>query len=506
MTAVAASMPTAGADDGLLYEQVAARVGRLIAEGAFGPGERVPSVRRLSREMRVSVSTVVEAYRRLENQGRIEARPQSGYYVRKLSPSAARRPASGDGALTPDWPLSAPLPPAALGSPEMALRLMRDSSDPRLLQLGAAIPNPELLPLERLHRTLARVIRESPTESAAYDIPPGYAPLRAQIAKRLVSSGVTLGPDEIVTTCGAHEAIYLCLRAVCRPGDLVAVESPFFYGILHMIEGLGLRTVEIPAHPRDGISLEALTLALERHPGEIKACLVISNYNNPLGSRVPEDRKKALVDMLEAANVPLIEDDLYGDLTHEEERPVVAKKFDRTGNVLLCSSFSKCLAPGYRVGWVAPGRWRAQVERLKMTTNVGTPTPNQWAVAEYLADGGYDRHLRRIRREYARRTRAMGRAVRALFPAGTRVSDPLGGYVLWVQMPESVDALALYEQALKIGVTIAPGPLFSAHPAKLSHCARLNAAFWSPRAEEALEGLGRLCERPISRGGAARPD
>jgi hypothetical protein len=312
---------------------------------------------------------------------------------------------------------------------------------------------------------------------------------------------VTLGPDEIVTTCGAHEAIYLCLRAVCRPGDLVAVESPFFYGILHMIEGLGLRTVEIPAHPRDGISLEALTLALERHPGEIKACLVISNYNNPLGSRVPEDRKSALVDMLESANVPLIEDDLYGDLTHEEERPVVAKKFDRTGNVLLCSSFSKCLAPGYRVGWVAPGRWRAQVERLKMTTNVGTPTPNQWAVAEYLADGGYDRHLRRIG--------GSTRGGRARWPGGARPVPRGHARVGPARRLRIVGADARVGGRARVvragaedrrhdragaAVLRTPGQAVALRP--------LECRVLVPRAEEALERTGPLCERPISRGGA----
>lgn len=462
-----------------LYETVADRITRLIDMGTLRPGERVPSVRQLSGQLGVSITTVVEAYRLLEDRGALEARPQSGYYVRARLPRTPEEPEMSQ-------PEEGPTP-VSLG--ELAIQVLRDMGDPDLLQLGAALPNPELLPLEKLSRTLAAAIRRDPRSSSIYDLPPGYEPLRAAIARRLIAAGCTLVPSQIVITAGCQEAIYLCLGALCRPGDTVAIESPIFYGILQAIECLGLRALEIPTHARDGISLDALAYAIEHNP--VRACLVVSNYNNPLGSRIPDAGKRALVEMLAANDIPLIEDDNYGDLGFDLARPPVAKSFDRDGNVLLCASFTKTLAPGYRIGWVAPGRYQKEVERLKLACNLATSMPPQLALAEFLAGGGYDHHLRRVRRIYARQTASLAQAVGQFFPAGTRVTRPGGGFVLWVEMPPGVDSVALYEQALCAGITLAPGPLFSA-TRKYRNFMRLNASYWSPRVEAALATLGEL--------------
>jgi len=464
-----------------LYQQVAARIARLIEHGTFRPGERVPSVRALSKQMGVSLATVLAAYGFLEDQGVIEARPQSGYYVRARFSTTAAPPVR-------ELPSPAVIP-APLDIARIGAMLMGDPRNQDLVPLGAAIPSPALLPIDKLTRALGSVIRRNKRQSVLYDYLPGHKGLRMQIARRAVTAGCLLAPDDIVTTQGATEAINLCLRAVCRPGDTVAVESPTFYGFLQAIEMLGLEALEIPTHPDHGISLDALAYAIENN--RISACLLVSNFSNPLGSCIPEESKKNLVELLAAHDMPLIEDDIYGDLCFDDERPVCAKAFDRKGLVLLCSSFSKTIAPGYRVGWVAPGRFQRQVERLKILSSLSTTTPTQLAIAEFLANGGYDHHLRKVRRAYLHQTALMAQAVLRYFPEGTRVTRPSGGFVLWVEFPECVDSLKLYESALNAGITIAPGPIFSAKQ-KYRNCIRLNAGFWSDTIESALAALGRL--------------
>ncbi|WP_275450049.1 PLP-dependent aminotransferase family protein [Geobacter sulfurreducens] len=462
-----------------LYESVAGRVAQLIGEGTFRAGDRIPSVRALGRQFQVSLTTVMEAYTLLEDRGLIEARPQSGYYVRARFPGSTAEPEM----------TAPPLKPTTVGTAELSMMVMRDTRNPDLVPLGAAIPNPELLPVDRLNRMLATESRKHAVASVSYDMPPGCERLRVQIARRMLAVGCALAPDQIVTTSGCIEAVVLSLRAICRPGDTVAVESPVYYNFLQAIDLMGLKALEIPTHPRTGISLDALRYALDHTP--IRACLVVANFNNPLGSLMPDDHKRELVAMLAARRIPLIEDDIYGDLSFSPERPRAAKAFDEAGLVLYCTSVTKTVAPGYRVGWVAPGIFQKEIERLKAVTTIACSTPTELAVAEFLANGGYDHHLRRIRRIYARQMSLMAEAVGQAFPVGTRVTRPEGGFVLWVECPERVDSLVLYEQALTRGITIAPGPIFSA-TGKYRNCIRLNAAWWDDRVERAIHTLGEL--------------
>jgi DNA-binding transcriptional MocR family regulator len=302
-------------------------------------------------------------------------------------------------------------------------------------------------------------------------------------------SGAELHPEEILITNGTMEALSLALCTICEPGDLVAVESPTYFGVLQALETHRLRVLEIPTHHESGISLEALRFALEHHP--VKALVLVTNFSNPLGSLMPTENKRQLVELLEEFDLPLIEDDIYGELHFDPQRPRVARSYDTQGRVLLCSSFSKDISPSYRLGWLAPGRYYRQVRRRKMALNLGTAPLPQMAVAAYMTSGGYDLSLRRLRREYENRMSLMGQAVLNHFPGGTRVTSPRGGYVLWVQLPEGVDSMQLYEPALAQGISIAPGYMFSVTP-KYRNYIRLNAAFWSYQALSALERLAGL--------------
>jgi DNA-binding transcriptional MocR family regulator len=462
-----------------LYEQVAAELSELIRQGTFRPGERIPSVRQLSRQRKISITTVLQAYLLLENQGLIETRPQSGYYVR-------HRPSH----VLPEPEMSTPLQdPTLVSVRQLVMMVLKDSTNPELIQLGAAIPNTELVTPNKLNQIMASLPRQVKNQYNYYEIPPGNEALRIQIAQRAVGIGCNITHADVVTTSGCLEAFTLSLRAVCRPGDTVAIESPMYFGVLQILESLELRALEIPTHPQDGISLSALRFAIEHN--SIQACMVLSNFNNPLGSCIPDDHKQELVALLARHEIPLIEGDVCGELYFSGFRPSVCKAYDRKGLVLLCSSFSKDLAPGYRVGWVVPGRFKPTIEWLKYTTNVATATLPQVAIAKFLESGGYEHHLRSLRRLYASFVSQESQAVVRYFPEGTRVTRPTGGIVLWVQLPDYVDSLKLYKQALQSGITLAPGYMFSATE-QYRNFIRLNAAWWSYEAERAMQHLGEL--------------
>ncbi len=460
-----------------LYERVSGKLEEAMRVGALRPGDRLPSVRRLSERERVSVSTVLQAYLQLEARGLIETRPQSGHYVRWQRP------------LPPEPP---PTRPAMSATPvsvsALVARVVDHARDPDLVPFGCNQPAPELFPWKKLGRIAAGIARDG--GGFTYELPPGSRSLRRQLARRSLEWGCTLSPDDFVITCGAMEAVQLSLLAVAKQGDAIAIESPAYFGTLQLIEAMGLKAVEIPSCPREGMDLDALERVLKAR--RIAAVLAVTNFSNPLGCLMPDANKERLVQMLAAGEVPLIEDDLYGDLYFGDSRPRAAKCFDRRGLVLHCGSFSKTLAPGWRIGWVAAGRFRERISLLKFSQTVAAPSLQQLALADFLASGLYERHLRSLRKAVAASVRSMGDCVAAHFPAGTRATRPDGGGVLWVELPGRVRALELHDRALAEKIAIAPGPIFSARQG-YENCIRLSCGVqWSPRFESAVATLGRL--------------
>ncbi len=470
---------------GFLYEHLADELGRAIDRGALRAGDRLPSVRRLAEERSVSVSTVVEAYMRLENAGLIEVRPKSGHFVRRRS------------ALTDE-----PRPPRACATASRVTttdaytKILAAMRDPSLVPFGCATIDPSYLPTAQLSRIVAQVSREITTIGARYEAAPGLLTLRRQVARRAVEAGVALTEDDLCTTIGATEGISLALRAVARPGDVIAVESPAYFGVLQAIELLGLRALEIPAHPRHGLDVTAFEELLRAQP--VRALVVSPTVANPLGSIMPDDERERLVRIARRADVPIIEDDVYGELVFDGSRPRPLRAFagpSEDSHVVLVSSVSKTLAPGYRVGWVAGGRWHDQILRLKYSQSLACPALPGMAVAEFLASGGYDRHLRRLRTAVAGNVERYRDAIAREFPDGTRVATPRGGFVLWVELPPGTDALALHDHALRRGIVVAPGPLFSAR-ARFNNFIRISAGTpWSERVGTAIRTLARLAAR-----------
>lgn len=461
------------------YEQFARLLEEQIRSGTFPLGSRLPSIREAIVQHGVSFSTVLQAYRRLEDRGVIEARPQSGYYV-KLRPAKAVAepefsPLQGD--------------PTQVSVDAVSVRLIHDTLNLDFAQFGAALPDPDLLPTDKLNRILAQVARDGRFARVHGEAIEGQQDLRIQIAQRAFGYDCDLAPGELVVTAGCTEAMCLCLQAVCSPGDLVAIESPTYFGIIMALEALHLRALEIPSHPRTGMSLDALKFAVEHHP--VKAVVAIPNFGNPTGSLMADEDKRALVELLARKGIPLVENDINGELHFSARRPRPAKAFDRDGNVMLCSSFSKDISVWFRIGWVAPGRYFREVQARKYALNVRTGMLPQIAIARFLESGGYDAHLRKIRGAYARKASLMAQAVAEHFPEGTRVIEPAGGFVMWVQLPGRLDSLELYQEAQKAFITLAPGYIFSPTH-QFNDFIRLNTACWSDHAEQDLVRLGKV--------------
>ncbi|HMB75786.1 MAG TPA: PLP-dependent aminotransferase family protein [Kiloniellaceae bacterium] len=467
------------------YETVAAATLRLIEVGVLRVGQRAPSLRATAGQHGISLSTALQAYRVLEDRGILQARPKSGFFV------------VGDGTPAHDLPrLSNPPPRAqAVAVGRDAMEILERAADPRYVPLGCAIPDAQLLSAGGLDRFLARAARVHGVKYNIYTEPRGNSDLRQQISHRALRFGQVLAPDDIAVTCGCTEALALALRATTKPGDTVALESPTYFGLLQILENQGLRALELPTHPDRGLEPGPLEAALET--GEVAVCLLSASFNNPLGCTMSEERKKTVAALLARHGVPLIEDDIYGDIYFGEARPKPFAALAPDGDIVTCGSFSKTVAPGYRVGWVSSRRRLRALLDVKFGLTLCGPALPQLALAEFLASGGYDNHLRRIRRAFADNIHRMQRAIGRSFPAGTRVSSPQGGFVLWVELPDAVDCMTLYRAAIAERICFAPGALFTATEG-YKNCLRLSCGHsWDRRIERSVERLGELASAAL---------
>lgn len=462
------------------YVEVADRIESLIEKQILKVGDKLPSVRALSKEQGISLSTAFQAYYSLESKGLIEARPQSGYYV-KFSRNYVH-----------DLPKVCDPPDDAIPVTvdEMINNVYMDFNNSKILNFSMGAPAVELLPTAKLNKAVMHALRESKTSCLHYEHVQGNLLLRRQIARQAFNWGGTPSEDDIVVTAGAVEAISLCIKAITNPGDTVAIESPTYFAIFQVMASHGLKVVEIPTDPVTGIDLEYLEQAIPRF--DIKACLFVNNFSNPLGSCMPDERKKQLVEMLASKQIPLIEDDIYGELYFGKTRPKTCKTFDKHGLVLHCASFSKSLAPGFRIGWTIPGRFKEKVINLKRMHTVSTNTLTQAAVANFLSNGRFELHLRHLRKALHTQSLLYLQAICEHFPKDTRVTRPQGGFTIWIEMDEKINAYKLHKRALKHGIGIAPGQIFSSQ-GRFENCFRISYGEpWRDEIGEGIQVLGKL--------------
>lgn len=474
-----------------VYIQLADSLEAMIRRRSFRPGDRMPSLRQFSLEQRVSIATALHAYATLETRGLVEARPKSGFYVSARLSDAI--PGLRDSAIAPRV--------SDLAQTDVRDLIRADEYQPDKVQLGSAVASPDILPGVRLARIMAGVARRLGANGANYSPASGPPALRREIARHLLSAGLKFSPDDLVVTLGATEAVALALRAVCSPGDTVVVESPSYFGLLRALREMGLKALPISVHAVEGIDLDALAHALGRT--RVSAMLIVPNYHNPVGFVMPETNKRELVRLAASRALPIIEDDIFGDIPHTGVRPRALKAFDQTGTVIHCSSFSKSIAPGYRVGYIAAGKWQERVLSFKNIQSGGNPTLPALAVAEFLQNGGYVRYLRSFRECCRQQVAKMREAIGHYFPEEIRLSRPAGGFILWCELPANVDSTELFHRARAEGVTVSPGPYFSSDGG-FRNFIRISCGYpWSSRIERGVQVLGTLA-REMGAGAKAR--
>ncbi|MFZ4832395.1 PLP-dependent aminotransferase family protein [Rouxiella sp. Mn2063] len=444
------------------YENLAQVLSERIEQGLYPAGDRLPSVRILSSEHGVSISTVQQAYRVLEEKQLVEARPKSGYFVTSTRLQAA----------LPSGCRSAQRP-VDITQWDQVLDLLTAPELPGFVQLGRGSPDITAPTLKPLNRAMVRASQHQNLLALKYDSIYGSLELREQIARLMIDSGSHMDANNIMITTGCHEALAIAIRSVCEVGDIVAVDSPSFHGAMQTLKGYGMKALEIPTDPITGISIEALELALEQWP--IKAIQLTPNCNNPLGYNMPDERKKALLRLAQRYDIAIIEDDVYGDLAYQYPRPATITSFDEDSRVLLCSSFSKTLAPGLRVGWIAPGRYHNRALHMKYISTGATSTLPQIALTDFIKQGHYLQHLRRMRNQYQRHLCTVTSWVNKYLPCGVGVSRPQGGFLLWIELDERIDTQRLNRLLEEHKIHIAVGSIFSA-AGKYRNCLRINFA------------------------------
>lgn len=459
------------------YENLATLLAQRIEQGLYRHGEKLPSVRKLSQEHGVSISTVQQAYQVLENLQLITPQPRSGYFVapRKSQPPvpAMTRPVQRPVEIT-QW--------------DEVLTLLDARGDKDIITFGGGAPDITQPTLKPLWREMSRLVQHNQQDVLSYDVLQGRCELREQISRLMLDGGSVVEVDDIIITSGCHGALTVALLSVCKPGDIVAVESPCYYGTMQLLRGFDIKAIEIPTDPETGISVEALELALEQWP--IRGVILVPNCNNPQGFIMPEARKKAVLALAQRYDIVIFEDDIYGELATEYPRPRTIKSYDIDGRVLLCSSFTKSVAPGLRVGWIVPGRYRDRVLHMKYAAIGSTVPTTQMAVAAFIRDGHYHRHIRRMRQIYQQHLETYTCWIRQYFPAEICVTRPKGGFMLWIELPEGVDLLCVSRQLSRLKIQTAPGSIFSAS-GKYRNCLRVNCAMpLTERYRDAIRKVG----------------
>jgi DNA-binding transcriptional MocR family regulator len=464
------------------YRQVMDVIVTMMENEVLRPGDKVPSLRKMSEEQNVSLSTVMQAYMELESVGMLEARPQSGFYV------------SG-GTIVPRETVRVTKPsdqPMQVKNSNLIQEILYAVTNPEIIPLGCAMPATELLPHRELNSIMKKLLSTDSETRVEYGDVQGHKFFRQQLAYYMNMNGNSISSDNIIITNGASEGITMAMRAVTRPGDLVLMESPSYFGFMHLLETAKVYALELPTSPQDGILMKDFREALNRF--DVKAVLVQPNYGNPMGHTYPEDVRKELVELCNKKDIPVIEDDINGDFNFSGRRLGNLKKYDKNGNVIHVSSFSKSLAPGYGVGWIEPGKYFDEILRQKIASSMATNTVPQLTVAHFLASGKFPRHLRKMNNSLKAQVETYTYQILRHFPEGTRVTRPQGGFVLWVEMPEKVDTLDMYPRALKEKISFSPGGIFSSQQ-KYNNCMRVNCGFpWDSKFEKSIIKLGEIAK------------
>ena len=459
------------------YEQVAQKIEENINMLQLRPGDKIPSVRQVRRDLKVSLNTVFQAYSLLEAKGLIISRPRSGYIINSLG-SSLKIPETK----------SRPMLPANVEITAMAVAMMKNAKENGIVNFSILAPVNEFIPITSLNKAVKASLSEVGNDNFQYPLVDGHPNLLKQISVLSLEWEKPLSPDKILVTNGGMEAINLCLDSITSKGDIIAVESPTYHGILQSLERRGLKALEIKVDPQNGLCIDDLELALANN--KVAACIFMPRCHNPTGSSMSEENKIRLVELLGRQNIPMIEDDCLGELSFGITKSYPAKAYDNYDNVLYCSSFSKTLAPGFRIGWVSAGKHHLSIEKLKFGSNISTNGILQDAIGKYLESGLYNKHIRKMRNDLQGQMIKYIGAINQYFPHGTKLAVPKGGLSVWIELPAGHNAFEFQKKALNQGIGICPGHIFSSleyyeNFIRLNYC-----PLWNNKIENAIKNLG----------------
>lgn len=446
----------------MLYQNIVEYFIKNIESGSILAGEKLPSLRKISDQFDVSLSTAVEAYRKLELFGYVTAKDRSGY--------VARIPSGGDNVLLPSKKFQSRI--TEIDHIDEIIQLINQTMDSEIAPFGVGTPEMALYPHKMLNRYFTRMIRLHPQASSSYIFGLGLEELRVELARWVRPSVGVTSKEKILITNGCLEAINLALGAECSVGDIVAIESPCYFGLLHAIHHHGLKAIEVKTDPKSGIDPESLEDLAKKN--KIRALISTPTAQNPLGFTMSDGRKKQILAVCKKYKIRLIENDIYGELSYETKRPKTYKYFDKDEIVTYCSSFSKFLGPGLRLGWCIVAGDVTPYLRQKLSLNLSTASLTQHVVCNILRNEDLSKVGHAMAGHYKKNVQIYSNVFQNLMGERLILTQPTGSYFLWARI-QDLDSRTAYQKAKKQKISFAPGPIFSAC-SQYNNYLRLNCA------------------------------
>lgn len=459
------------------YEQIIEHINISIKNKVLPEGAKLPSLRHICNQFTCSMSVAMQAYSELEMQGTITSIEKSGFFVIPAKTKELPLPQKAPHTLKITTPKTKPI----------ISRVVDLSNNSSIISLGAGIPDKTILPLNKLNKIITRNTKEKPELLCTYTSGKGNLNLRNALISFLFKRGVIANSEDIIITNGCMEALSLAIRATTKENDIVAIENPVFFGLINLLRQLKRKVIEIPTDISTGINLDILEKVVKSN--DVKICLVSSVFQNPLGFIMPEENKQKIVSLSKKFKFTIIEDDIYSEtgFIQKTYRPISA--YDNSNNVIYCSSFSKSISPGIRIGWIIPKKYIDICENMKFAESIGGPNLLQASMADFLTEGSYDYFIKHFRKKLANQMYAIKDAIKNYFPKNIKISNPHGGYFLWVELPSHIDSLKLFEEAITQGVSIVPGIAFTTTN-RYRNCIRISAG--APVTEKTLTAISIL--------------
>ncbi|GAB3480059.1 aminotransferase-like domain-containing protein [Marinomonas epiphytica] len=446
-----------------LYESLAHQFIDDIKSHKLAVGTRLPALRTLAKQHQVSLTTATKTYDYLQQTGWIYAQPQSGYFVSS--------DASTHTSPTPNTHIA--LHRIEQRDPkEFAPEKGYNPSSGLFTPLGTSMIAPQLQPTEELQRAIKRATRRAGKQLFSYPEPEGENSLRHALAQHFQKDRFAFLAKELVITNGCIDAVRIAIQALTKEGDTIAIASPCFSGLLDLLVGMSRNVIEIPVQPT-GIDLDYFESVLQQKA--VSASLFSTSNINPIGNSLPVQQKQALAHLSAKYKVPMIEDDIYFELSHHQQATLPAKHWDTQGYVVWCGSVSKTLAAGLRLGWCLPGRFYNAYLHQQLATGFGVNPLIQSALAEFINTGEYRRHVNKMRLKLTQQVHEYRQFMFQHLPANSKISLPQGGMVLWIQVPH-LDSTQLEKQALVKNIEIRSGACFSTHTF-YHDCFRINCGW-----------------------------